>query len=222
MSASSNVIRLGIGLPAYGGKIDMNASRMWLSLGYALASAESRFTLALHSLVDVCGVEVARNRLMAEAIEKNVDWLLMIDADSWVDDGFAVLQGISSAARAGAAAYAIPTPRRGGEDTHLMVYRGEERLAVPRAELEAARSADATSPATLVPVDAAATAMLAVDVRFVAAKMTPPWFRFEWKYGTTSFSSEDLVFCRCIREAGGQIVADAGVIAHHRQRPEVL
>lgn len=221
----NDVIRLGIGLPAYGGKIDMNASRMWMSMGFALESASNRFQLVGHSLVDVCGVEVARNRLVEEAIAADADWLLMIDADSWVDDAFSILQGVSSAARSGAVAYAIPTPRRGGADTHLMIYRdvGGVRQALTANELAAAKIAHGDTPGTaLVPVDSAATAMMAFDVRFVREKLAPPWFRFEWKYGTTTFVSEDLAFCRRLTEAGGRIVADASIVAHHRQRPEVL
>jgi hypothetical protein len=210
-------IDLGIGIPAYGAKVAMWTVEQWIMLGYALANTEQRFTLKMIDFVDVCGVEVARNRLMQDAIEHGCSWLLTTDADTWHVNGFEILQMISTADRQGAAVVAAPTPRRGGDDVHLMVYRGvdKDRRPLTKEDLDPKHG-------PLVEIDSAATAMMAINLNFVMKHMKPPWFRFEWVYGSLDFNSEDHVFCRRIQEAGGKIMATTGFIAKHLQRPQIL
>lgn len=216
----SDKIRLGIGLPAYGGRLAMWHMDMWLSMGYALATNEERFQLVFRDLVDVCGVEVARNKLFDQAMGAKVDWLLMVDADTWHPDGFEILQLISNADRAGAAVVALPTPRRGGNDTHLMAYEcptPNERVPMSEAQIRGRTDSHGLSR-----VDAVATSFMAVNLKFVEERLTAPWFRFVWIEGTTRFVSEDLDFCRRVREADGKIYVSAKLRARHLNRPELL
>ena len=207
-------IILGIGLPHYGLRSVTWQAEQWITFGFALANAHERFNLRLIDVVDVCGVEVARNQLMHDALKQNVNWLLMVDTDTWHADGFDIVQMISSADRQGYAVVAVPTPRRGADDTHLMVYRGEERRPLTPEDLAV--------EADFVEIDSAATSMMAINVDFVKEHMAPPWFRFEWKYGSLDFGPEDLSFCRRIREAKGKIGATTKFVARHLQRPTVL
>lgn len=208
-------IKLGFGLPAYGGKIAMQAAEMWLSLGNTLAASEARFEMRMLSLVDTCGIDVARNRLVEEALEKGCNWLLMIDADTWHPDGFDILRMVSEADRAGAAVVVAPVPRRAPNDTHLMVYQEIEGQRVP-FKLEQLGG-------QLTPIHSAATALMAINLDFlIAQQIEAPWFKFVWQDGTTKFLSEDLFFSGRIRAAGGLILADGRYVAKHLQRPEIL
>lgn len=213
----SDLIRLAIGLPHYGAHSAMWSAEMWLTLGYALAGSESRFKLAMINFVDACNIEVARNQLVNDAIAKNADWLLMIDADTWHTDGFDILQMISTAAREKFAVVAAPVPRRGGADTHLMIYR-HDAVTMRRTPL----TLEDLDPrhGSLVSIDSAATALMAIDLNFVKEHLAPPWFRFEW--AGRNFISEDLNFCQRVRYRDGKIAATTTFVAHHLQRPAVL
>ena len=203
-------IKLAVGVPAYGMSITAWQAEMWTKLGFALAHAEARFQLRSFIVVDVCGIDVARNRMVQEAIDADCDWLLMIDADTWHDDGFDLLQMVSTAAHEGATVVAGPVPRRDPDDPHLMVYNAAGQVA----------KLSATVP--LVPIASAATAIMAIDLTFVRHKMTPPWFVFEWTEGSTKpTKSEDLVFCERVLNAGGSIRADTRFRANHLGRTPV-
>lgn len=211
-------IKLAIGLPAYTGQITAFAFRMWLDLGAMLRASEARFKLVQTNLIETCGIDVARNRLVAEALEVGADWLLMIDADTWHEDGSDILQMISDADRMAqhtkVGAVAAQVPKRDPDDTHLMVYRYLNEKRYP-ATLPSGGIAD---------IDAAATAMMAINLNFIREhKLKAPWFKFEWRDGDTKpFQGEDLYFCARVREAGGVILGDGRFIAKHLQRPQVI
>ena len=213
---SDTVIKLGIGIPAYGAKISMWAAEMFLSLGSTLAASEQRFSLRMLNFMDVCGIDVARNKLTEEALNQQCDWLLMVDADTFHPDGFDILRMISEADRIpNTAAVAAPVPRRAPNDTHLMIYNevGGERVPVDRAAM----------PSELFPIRSAATALMAINLKFLREKKIPaPWFEFTWIQGTTKFLSEDLFFANKMNAAGGTILADGRFVAKHLQRPEIL
>lgn len=210
MTATTEPLKLAIGLPVYTGQITAFAQRMWLSLGATLASS-TRFQYVGTTLIETCGIDVARNRLVASAHQQGADWLLMIDADTWHDDGFDILTMVSDADRAGAAVVAAQVPKRDPDDTHLMVYRyvnGRRTNAILGKQLE--------------PIDAAATAMMAIRLSAVE-DFAPPWFMFEWRgHALTPALSEDLYFCKRIRDAGGLILGDGRFVAKHLQRPQVI
>lgn len=77
------MIRLGIGLPCYGLKLDIGHAAMWLGLGAALATATDKVTLAMFNEYSINGIDLARNTIVWDAIQANCDWVLMIDADTF-------------------------------------------------------------------------------------------------------------------------------------------
>lgn len=226
--ASSSIIKLGIGLPAYGAKISMWHAQMWLTLGAALGRSSNRFELRMLGYVDACGVDVARNRLVADALERDCDWLLMVDADTWTDDGASLLQMISDAERYNAhiavAVVAAAVPRRDPDDTRPTVYRRVASLA--RDVADCTQTAFAYTPIVvagdqLMPVDSVGAAMMALNMNFFRG-VTPPWFEFKWRPGDVApFRSEDHVLCERARDAGWEVLVDPRVNACHLQRPVV-
>lgn len=221
--APPSTIRLGIGLPAYGAKLSMWHAQMWLTLGATLAQSP-RFELAMFGYVDACGVDVARNRLVEDALKAGCDWLLMVDADTWTDDGGALLQMIADAARRERCAIVgAAVPRRDPNDTRPTVYR---RVATPGVRTELLDHAFAYEPIAiagdaLVPVDSIGAAMVAVNLRFLTMTV-PPWFKFGWKTGETRpHRSEDHVLCERAIDCGWQVMADPRIVTHHLQRPRV-
>lgn len=261
-------LHLAIGIPAYGGQITAHQARMWLEFGNTLGGSTERFNLVACDFYDVNGIDQARNLMLARAVELNADWLLMIDADTWVepsaldrqaqsDAGFLLLRMISDADRRNAAAVAAPVVRRrlapseapnilapreqltllevmGGErgaaqpaiDPTVMLYQAtitntlEDLSGMPFDEFVAPHETVTYHPLELaglkglVDVDAAATAVFAVNVpRAVQAKAT-----FAFRNGR----SEDLEFCHQLRAAGMPILADLRVRTGHLSRTAPL
>jgi len=77
------MIRLGIGLPCYGSKLDVGHAAMWLGLGAALWQANDKVTL--HSFIeyDINGIDLCRNTIVHDAMTVGCDWVFMIDADTF-------------------------------------------------------------------------------------------------------------------------------------------
>lgn len=214
---SDNQIQLGIGVPAYGGRVVTGHVHMWLTLGHTLAVSSARFALRYRGLVDVCGVDVARNELCEGAIAAGCDWLLMVDADTWVEDGTSLLQMISTADRQGADVAVGPVLQRGSDEPHLMAYVHElSDDGFVRRPL-----APSLLDGRVVPCHAAATAVMAIRIATLV-KLRRPWFRFDYIDGTHRFLGEDLAFCARIRERAGTIVVDGRVKTRHLQRPRTL
>lgn len=224
-------IKLAIALPHYGLKTNTNQMDMWLSMGFALANATNRFELVHRNVVDICGIEHARNKAMHDAWQSGADWLFTVDSDTWHDDAFEILQAISDADKAKAAVMAVATPlRRRGEDDveELMIYtrggperKGDDTLTPIARDVLKTRLENFGEK--LWPIDAAATSMMAINLGWLRSmQFAPPWFRFEWKYGTLDFSGEDKSFSRRVREAGGIIVTPTNFVARHMGRGKVL
>lgn len=228
---STPTIKLAIALPHYGLRTNTYQMDMWMSMGFALASASNRFELVHRNVVDICGIEHARNKAMADAWQSGADWLLTVDADTWHDDAFELIQAISDADKVGAAVMAVATPlrRRGDDDfEELMIYtrggperKGDDTLTPIGRDILRVRLENFGEK--LWHVDAAATSMMAINLGWLKAKqLAPPWFRFDWTYGTLDFSGEDKSFCRRVREAGGTIVTPTNFVAKHMGRGKVL
>lgn len=217
-TGSMTQIKLGIGIPAYGGKVSAAHTRMWLEVGAALADNRERFVLTLPiAHVDVCQVDKARNMLVDMATRAQCDWLLMLDADTYVEDGVQLLQMISSADREGYKVVVGAVPRRNTDGTReLMAYRRE--VGVEGYHRMAAVTDDAlrAEPGPLVQIDEAATACMAINIPFVADQVPMPVFEF------TSFASEDRHFCRRVAQRLGRIAVDKRVQTRHVNKPAVL
>jgi hypothetical protein len=211
-------IRIAFGIPAYGGKISMEHARMWFDVGHVVAASEHRFEVVMPpALVDTCGVDKARNVLMNEAVQVDAHWLLMVDADTWVKDGLALLEMVIAADRVDAAVAVAAVPRRhAGGRRELMVYDGPNGR--DPVSIEALRARSAARGGGLVPVRSAATACMAVELRRAAPvlKGDLPWFRF------TDEASEDVDFCERVQVLGEKVVVDPRVEAFHLNRPQVL
>lgn len=206
-------IPLAIGVPAYGGQIVAHQARMWLAIGEALPMFGSRFDLKAFLTVDMAGVQRARNALLAYAMQQGCTWLLMIDADTWVEAhnadnpraaGYALLRMIDDAAQAGVALVSAPVRIR---DEGV----GGERLAAFRTE-GGARALRTGEPLRgLQDVDACGAACLAIDLH--AVNKADAFFRFEDHIG------EDISFCRQLKAAGFRIALDGRVRTGHLSRP---
>lgn len=211
------MIKLAIGLPAYGGKVVAEHARMFLELGHTLACSEARFEFTHHQYIDVCGIERARNALLAVAMMKGANWLFMCDADTWVEGtdednaGFQILRMISEAERLDATLVGAPVVRRVAQSgkRELNVYRSaaDARLV----SLDPAREVpDGEVRQGLFEVDAIGAACIAINLTKLTEEMS---FKF------TDVLSEDLEFCRQIKAAGGKVFVDGRVRTAHLSRP---
>jgi len=204
-------IRLALGIPAYGGKIVAEQARMWMELGNVLGGSP-RFELAWQGYIDVNPISKARNQIASEARSADADWLFSIDADTWVegdsidDAGVMILRMISEAERAGAWLVSAPVVKRSTEsdaDTLAIYNESGETLSVGGLRKLAKIASQ------LVDTDAVGAACFAVDL-----KQTK-----DIKYRFADDLSEDLDFCRTIRNMGGRVMVDLRVTTAHLSRP---
>lgn len=227
MSKNPERIRLSVGIPAYGGQISAHHARMWCEFGNTLGGSLERFELVTFDFFDVNGIDQCRNLMLVRAIEAQADWLLMIDADTWVepskedqqsqsDSGFLLLRMISEASRIGAEVVVAPVMSRvvpGKDDPHPMTYKiiaDHQGITV----VEKVEPIALGSKGGMNEIDRAATAVFALNVPFaVEHKLS---FKFEGKL------SEDHFYCKSVRDAGGRIIADTRVRTGHMSRQTPL
>lgn len=213
------VLKLFIGIPAYGGFVRSETTKMWLELGASLADARHRFVLAGFLVIDTQPIDRARNFLVAHAMTAGADWLLMIDADTWVetvathdiavtdDAGFQLLRMISEADKAGVTVVGAPVQRR-----------GREGLNVAGVDLHELQNAPGVKPLvqmhdrTLRSCNSVGAAIMAIRLDKIGEII------FQW----TDLLSEDLNFCKDVREAGGRVFVDGRVKTAHMDRPTPL
>lgn len=208
------VLKLFIGVPAYGGFVRSETIKMWLELGRSIAEAGDRFELTGILVIDTQPIDRARNFLVAHAMEANADWLLMIDADTWVESvdmpdgietaGFQLLRMISQADRASVAVVGAPVQRRGREGLNVtgVGITGLARHPDSRQQMEEA----------LRSCDSIGAAIMAIRLDKIGE------ITFKW----TDTLGEDLNFCKDVREAGGRIYVDGRVKTAHMDRPTPL
>lgn len=246
MSKDPPIIRLAIAIPAYGGNVTMHHTRMFLELGNTLGASGERFQLVSFTTFDVNGIDQCRNLALQQAFSVQADWLLMIDADTWVepsaidrqggtDAGFLLLRMISEAARKGAAAVVAPVMNRTmtGTEGGLMVYDVkttivEETVAdlpgYPGECYEEANWDDGKSEYSKLTFDDAPRGLVEIDSAATAvfaldlafAAQHFLLFKFEGKL------SEDAYYCRAIAQAGGKLYADTRVRTAHLSRTTPL
>lgn len=218
-------LKLAIGLPAYGGQVSAHHARMWLELGNVLGASSDRFQLIGFNYLDMNPIDRARNFLLADAMRRGADWLFMIDADTWIvgdqheDAGFQLLRMISDAERREAAIVMAPVMARQVDPTKrtVMAYRvaGEANPSIDSVDGRGQGHTPITladEKRGLVEVDAGATACMAIDLH-QANNRGMAIFQF------TPELSEDLFFCKTVREHGGKIFVDTRVRTAHLSRP---
>lgn len=212
----TNKLKVFVGVPAYGGQISAQQARMWMEFGNTLGGSSERFELVGMMHADINGIDRARNYLLAAAFQTGADWLLMIDADTWVeglddgDAGFQLCRMISDGDRAGATIIGAPVAKRDHTKAHeVMCYRfssisdDEPIIIEPVSVEELGRG--------IKDVDAIATAVFAVNI----TKIGETVFRMPPMIGELS---EDLAFCRKIRHDGGRVMVDTRVNTRHLAR----
>lgn len=232
------MIRVVFGLPAYGGKSAMWQARMWFSLGVACADNREQFTVRGFPLKDRCGVDVARNELVVEALQAASDedaahpfgqdaaWLLMVDADTWhegdLDGGADILRMIKTAEQMkNVAVIAAPVPVRSpGVPKHMVYKYGDEDWpGTGRKRLRPMAREEWDD--RVVECDAIATALFAINLRAVLA-CPPPWFDYRYlQEGTLLSLGEDVYCCEKLRDRGWRTMVDGRFIAKHVSHGEV-
>lgn len=204
----SDKIRLAVAVMAYGGQISSYHAAMWMEVGRCLFASHERFELGAFICVDTNPVDRARNFALATAMQTGCTWLLMIDADTWVeaardqpdqDAGLLLLRMISDADRAGAWIVAAPVQRRivPGMERKLMAYR-DSLANEPLGVGELGRMQE---------IEAAATAVMAMRLEPIAEHGL--MFKF------TDERAEDMEMCRAVRALGGKILLDGRVRTGH-------
>lgn len=185
---------------------------MWYSLGVQMLAWGAEFDFLGFVDVDVCGVERARNRLLAEAMVLGADWLLMIDTDTWVvqdgkiTPGAQLLRMILTADRANATIVGAPVVRRTVGDLNVFMLDANDRYHA--SEREAMVSRDNVSE-----VDAIGAACIAINL----AKLDD-----DVVFESVDARSEDIQFCRAVQKRGGKILVDKRVRTSHWNSPAVL
>lgn len=216
---TTNVLKISLGVPAYGSMVHAGHIRMWAEIGNTIGASPDRFQLTDLGYVDLNGIDRARNWLLAKAFKLGADWLVMIDADTWIesvgaeDAGFQLARMVSDADRAGAIIVGAPVARRGAERHEVMVYRGDPRSSKP-GQLEPISVEELGRG--LKPVDALATAVFAVKITAIG----------ECRFAFTDELSEDLDFCAQVRNHAAfhrpltpAILVDTRVNTRHLSRP---
>lgn len=220
-------LKLAVGIPAYGDSLTAHHARMWTEFGATLSGSTQRFALVMFSTIDVNPIDRARNMLLAQAMMAGADWLFTIDADTWVegvasheDAGTMILRMIADAERREAWMVGAPVRRREGFETKTehMVYNTKKIVDDPnKPQYEHTPIDYHMMPRALLPVDALATACVALSCARIAT-CDDLFFAFDPSLGL----SEDLNFCRMVKERGGTIYADRRVRTGHKSRPFAL
>lgn len=77
------MLKLAIGLPAYGSHLDVGHAAMWLGVGAALLQAHDKVELQMFTEYHINGIDLCRNTIVYDAIAAGCDWVFMIDADTF-------------------------------------------------------------------------------------------------------------------------------------------
>jgi len=199
--------RFIVGIPAYGNEVVAQHAGMWFSLGQARTDDPNTKCLGVIT-VDTNGVDRARNRLIGEAMVAGADWLLMVDADTWIsgpNPGKSILSMMQQLRDSKTTIVGAPVMRRGAPG--FSVYRRVDDLY---ASIQMDLLTD--QQPRFMEVDAIGAAVMAIDLH---------------KIGDTIFEfpphrSEDLEFCRRIKALGMKIFVDRAVPTCHAGNPPTL
>jgi hypothetical protein len=206
-------IKLAVGIPAYRGVVASSQALMWMQFGAELNRTKPVIQMVMHASVDVCGVDRARNILLAQAMSHGADWLLMIDSDTWVDPGSDLVRMIIEApehiAMIGAAVRTRGLGRGNDAPLNLYEWKASEGRHLPVDLIPDHRHNE---------VDAIGGAVIAINLHRVPKDLV-----FKWHYYDDGRSiSEDLYFCRELRRAGEYIFIDTRVKTFHVDKPATL
>lgn len=190
------MIRLAIGIPAYGSRV--SAGHLLQAGQLAWAWCRNGLPAPFFLTVDSAGVDKARNILIAKSRDAKADWLLMCDADTYYPLPQAIWEMIAEGHKRGAAVIGAPVKMRKREGYN--VSRGDSFALVPEAEWRK----------QVVEVDRIGTAFTAINIPWLVQHWeNSPWFRFEHIEGPQPETvGEDYAFCAGVKKRGGRIYAD--------------
>jgi hypothetical protein len=243
------MIRLGIGLPAYGSKLDVGHAAMWLGLGAALCEARDKFTLTWFSEYHVNGIDLCRNTIVYDAMVAGCDWVFMIDADTFHrstgtdgiadaigDAGVDILQMIRDADRRqvpvdtedGFVSHAIELPA-GCNGVGLVGApvrgRGGETQDVCVQDTSGQLVPLRDLRGTVRAVGRIGGACIAVNLGWIRRFWpTGPWFVMTHDYTSRPRNArgEDYAICDGIRERGGAVLCDGRFVPSHVDRRRLV
>ena len=234
-------VKLAIGIPAYGGHIDMHAAGMYLSLGFALADYDTIEIYPEILYTNLCPVDHARNVIMQRALTVEADWLLTIDADVFhdegaggydvrdtgLDGGYALLDMLLAGERGGAAVIGAAVWQRATKpERHRMAYLRQTINPDPknpyRPLSEGEIRAGLEDHGGVIEVDRLSTSLIAFNVPWVRDHVPKPWFIFPHVENSIERLGEDLWFCDSVKKAGGKILCDLRFTPKHLGRPELI
>jgi hypothetical protein len=194
---------------------------MWMGFGMALnrASQENIASISAFADLDLNGIDTARNVLLQIATHGKCDWMLMVDSDNWAETGASLLTMILDGERLGASIIGAIVKVRGLLPTlNVYSFREERRIEGEEKVVRVQSIPEHDIPAASGPfeVDSIGAAIIAVNMR----KIGKAQFSFSNRDGINV--SEDLEFCRQVKERGGSIYADPRVKTLHVNKPDIL
>lgn len=197
------MIKVGIGIPSFDSTVDVGHAGMWLSFGSALAYNEERFELVYFKAKSISNIDIVRNELTQEALDANCDWLVMVDADNFIDDGSDLLRMIRAADDRNALSHDVamigmPVVCR-GEDNPINVHGGHNRVG------------------NLSECAHIGSAIIAMNLNWLREHWpTPPWFVTVPNEGTHKPKvGEDVYFCNGVTFRGAKVLVYHGVVSYH-------
>jgi len=143
-------------------------------------------------------IAVARNNIINLALENKSDYLLFLDSDMVPTPD--MIQRLLSHKKevVGALAFSRSYPH---DPITMRLWNDKEYYrSIPNGEL--------------MDVDATGGACLLIDMK-VFKKIEYPWFDFSVYQGEKTAYSEDVIFCRKLKNAGFKIFIDTGLSVGH-------
>lgn len=201
-------IKLAVGLPAYRGIIASGQAKMYMEIGAALAKNKEAIQLIMIADIDVCGVDRARNMLVAHAMKQGADWLLMVDSDTWVDAGQDLIRMVIEAPQDAALVGAAVRVRGTGSLNVFRMNMKTDELEAIKGWLDHHRYEE---------VDAIGGAVIAINLHRIHN------VDFRWRYKENGRSvSEDINFCQNLRAFDEKVYLDTRVRTKHVDKAGVL
>lgn len=191
-------MKIILGVPAYRRQVVEGHIPAALSLGAACYANKVRLENFL--TVDSCFVEHSRNVLLHRAVAADTDWLLMLDADTYVPEGRQLLRMLLTAEHMGYQVVAAPVERR----------KHENVFNVPGVNPES--WAD-----KLVEVERVGAACMGISIKWIKSCWpVQPWFTPIALTGPEPvMRGEDFSFCDGVRDRGGKVLLDGRVQTRH-------
>lgn len=192
-------VRFIVGIPAYRRMVDVDQFACGLELGRELAHRPGLEYVGFLQ-PDSCYIDWSRDDIVYRALQTQVPWVIMVDADTLALRADKLLNMLETGIQTGAAMIGAPVLMRHGRAYNVKI--GPKGWAEPSAFFNQVRE-----------VDAIGTGCVAVNCNWLREHMPfSPWFqpiRPRMKYDQPPMKvGQDLMFCLKVRQAGGKILCD--------------